>query len=143
MEKRPCTNVCGVLVSFHEVMKLQSFFWKWHHTHEYTTHFTTGFLCIFLLILWRRNLHQSLMVFLTIFHKFMKLQNFKWWNYVLPYLTSSTQMNIHNMLTMAYMLILRIKLWPNSWSIAFCIMMKKDRFKEKLLLCPHVLFNRV
>ena len=26
MEKRPCTNVCGVLVSFHEVMKLKAFF---------------------------------------------------------------------------------------------------------------------
>ena len=25
MEKEPCTNFCGVLVSFHEVMKLRSF----------------------------------------------------------------------------------------------------------------------
>ena len=25
LEKEPCTKLCGVLISFHEVMKLQSF----------------------------------------------------------------------------------------------------------------------
>ena len=77
------------------------------------------------------------------FSQIYEVTKFQMMKLCLAVLTSSTQMNIHNMLTMAYMLILRIKLWPNSWSIAFCIMMKKDRFKEKLLLCPHVLFNRV
>ena len=56
-EKGPHTNICNVLASFHEVMKLQRFFWKWHHTHEYTTRFFTGFLCIFLLILCIKILH--------------------------------------------------------------------------------------
>ena len=55
----------------------KAFLWKRQHNQEYTTHFTIGFLCIFLLILWRKNFHQSLMVFLTIFHKFMKLRNFE------------------------------------------------------------------
>ena len=57
MEKGPHTNICNVLASFHEVMKLQRFFWKWHYTHEYTKRFFTGFLCILLLILCRKILH--------------------------------------------------------------------------------------
>ena len=40
-------------------------------------------------------------------------------------MTSSTQMNIHNMLTLAYILILRTKSWLNSWPISFCFMMKR------------------
>ena len=51
-------------------------FWiwcKWRHTREYTKHFTAGFLCIFLLILWRNNIYKSFKEFLTIFHELNKL----------------------------------------------------------------------
>ena len=124
MEKGPRTNVCNVLASFHKVMKLQSFFWKWHRTCEYTTHFFTGFLCIFLLISCRKSLYgeKPLWCFWPFFTKLWSYEILndktvsrrKWryprkWTYI----------------TLASMLILRTKLWLNSWSISFCFMMKR------------------
>ena len=41
------------------------------------THFAPGFLCIFLLTLWRKKLQQSFLVFLTFFPGVMKLQSFE------------------------------------------------------------------
>ena len=40
-------------------------------------HFAPGFLCIFLLTLWRKKLQQSFLVFLTFFPGVMKLQSFE------------------------------------------------------------------
>ena len=40
-------------------------------------HFTPGFLCIFLLTLWRKKLQQSFLVFLIFFPGVMKLQSFE------------------------------------------------------------------
>ena len=61
-------------------------------------------LFIYFLILWRRNFLQSFMVFLTIFQEIIKLGSFGWFNYTLTLVTSSTRMNIPNMLILAYML---------------------------------------
>ena len=55
-------------------------FWirrKWRHPWEYRKHYIFGFLCIFLLILWRKNLLQTSMVFLTIFDELVNLQSFE------------------------------------------------------------------
>ena len=49
---------------------------------EYTKHRTPGFLCIFLLILWRKRLQQSFMAFLSISDELMKFQSFEWSNCV-------------------------------------------------------------
>ena len=40
-------------------------------------HFAPGFLCIFLLTLWRKKLQQSFLVFLIFFPGVMKLQSFE------------------------------------------------------------------
>ena len=53
MEKEPCTKFCGVLISSHKVMKLQSFKSGVNDrdTSEWIKHFVPGFICISLLIL--------------------------------------------------------------------------------------------
>ena len=71
MEKEPCTKFCGVLISFHEVDV------SGVYTSEWTKYFIPGFLCISSLILWRKNLLQSLMLLLTIFAEHMKLESFE------------------------------------------------------------------
>ena len=56
-------------------------FWiqrEWRHIGEWKKkHFTRGFLCIFLLTLWRKKLQQSFIVFLIFFTRVMKLQSFE------------------------------------------------------------------
>ena len=80
MGKEPYTKFCGVLIRFQEVVKLQSFkFSEMTLYHECTKHFIHGFLCIFLLDLWRKNL-QRFMMFLSIFHELMNLRSFEWLN---------------------------------------------------------------
>ena len=64
--------------------------------------YTPGFLCIFLLILWRKSC-QRFMVFWAIFHKIMKLQLFEWLNFVLTKVISSLQINVHNILIVVHM----------------------------------------
>ena len=71
MEKEPCAKFCGVLISFHEVDVSDV------NTSEWTKYFIPGFLCISSLILWRKNLLQSLMLLLTIFAEHMKLGSFE------------------------------------------------------------------
>ena len=80
-EKNLSTKLCDVLISSHKVTK----FWiwrEWHHTREHTKHFMTTYPCIFLLILWKRNLLHTFMVILTIIHELMKLKSFEWLNCV-------------------------------------------------------------
>ena len=75
IEKEPCINFCGVLISPCKVIK----FWirrEWRHTSECIKYFIPGLLCIFLLILWKKNLLHSFMVVLTVSHKLMKSQSF-------------------------------------------------------------------
>ena len=128
---RKCLRYFGQFSLSFEVAKL----WirrKWRHTHEYTKHFTAGFLYIFLLILWRKNLYKKFTEFLTIFHELMKLQDFEWLTCVPTKVMSSTQMNIHNMLIITYMLTFGIfgqYLW---------FVMKKVHFKQELLPWPQV-----
>ena len=69
MDKAPRTKFCVVLISSHEVTK----FWirhEWRHTHECTKYFIPGFLCIFLLILWKKKLLQF----------YARFDHF-WWTY--------------------------------------------------------------
>ena len=76
MEKEPGTKICGVLISFHEVMNLQSF--ELDVVTSYSRIYETfGFLSIFLLILYRENLLQSFLVLLTFFDGPMKLRRFE------------------------------------------------------------------
>ena len=89
-------------------------------------------LYIFLLILWRKNLYKNFTEFLTIFHELTKLQNFEWLTCVPTKVMSSTQMNIHNMLIITYMLTFGIfgqYLW---------FVMKKVHFKQELFPWPQV-----
>ena len=50
---------------------------KWRHTHEQGKHFTPAFLCISWLILWRKNLMEYFMVFLTIYHEMLRYKSLK------------------------------------------------------------------
>ena len=72
-EKEPFTKFEGVLISFHEVIKLQSFEFRVGNVipenDQKTSHLT--FLYIFFLILCRENLLQSVTIFFTIFHELM------------------------------------------------------------------------
>ena len=73
----------------------------WRHTRESFHHWFS--LHILLLILWRSNLPQSFMVFLAIFHELWKFQDSEPLNCVATLLTSTTRMNIHNMLIVVSM----------------------------------------
>ena len=42
MEKEPCTKFCGVLISSHEVMKLQVY--HWFHLHIFVIFMKKNFL---------------------------------------------------------------------------------------------------
>ena len=136
MEKLPCTYLLlnfGQFSRSYEVTK----FWIWHkwcHTLKHTKHFTPGFLWIFLLIWW---IEPS--KFYGVFDHFSRtyeVTNFEWLNCVPMSVMSSTWMNIGNMLIMACMLTFGI-----SSQYLFCLMMRKDKFKQKLLLGPQVLFK--
>ena len=75
-------NLCKVFrrfVQFSQSYKVTSFSIrrKWHHTHEQGKNFTAAFICIFWLILWRKNLIECFMVFLTIFHEMMRYKSLK------------------------------------------------------------------
>ena len=50
---------------------------KRRRTREYIKHFTPGFLFIFLLILWKKNLLQTFIMFLPIFHKLVEILSFQ------------------------------------------------------------------
>ena len=62
MEKEPCTKFCSVLISSHEVMKLESFESDMSgiiHT-NIQKNFILGFLCIFFLVLWEKSIYTVL-----------------------------------------------------------------------------------
>ena len=58
--------------------------------------------CIFLLILWKKNLLRNVMTFLIIFSQSYEVPKFWMIRLVLQVITSSSQMNIHNILIVAY-----------------------------------------
>ena len=68
MEKEPCAKFCGVLLSFREVIKLQSFESGESDVIPACIQNISFlfFFCIFLLMLWKKN-------FLHISHELMKL----------------------------------------------------------------------
>ena len=78
MEEEFCTKFYGVLISFHEVIKLQSF--EFGVTDVIPANvkkmFTPGFLCIFLLLA-KENVLWS---FWWFFRKIIKLRRFEWLN---------------------------------------------------------------
>ena len=78
MEEEFCTKFYGVLISFHEVIKLQSF--EFGVTDAIPANvkkmFTPGFLCIFLLLA-KENVLWS---FWWFFRKIIKLRRFEWLN---------------------------------------------------------------
>ena len=78
MEKDPCKKFCGVLISSHKVMKLQSFESGLNDVipQMYKT-FHPWFSFHIFLILWRKNVLHSSMVILTISYQLMKLQSFE------------------------------------------------------------------
>ena len=106
-------------------------FWircEWRHTHEYTKHFIPGFLCIFSLNLWKKNIYTPF---------FNKMRSFVWLNCVSTKLTSYTWMN------MEYA---NCSLHVNFWKVClmpFRSMMIKDHFKQTSLSWPQIPFKKI
>ena len=71
MEKEPCL----VLVTFYEVIKLQSF--EFSVGDAIPANVQNISPLIFSLVLWRKNYLQRFTVFLTIFHELLKLISFE------------------------------------------------------------------
>ena len=65
MEKEPCTKFCGVLISSHEVMKLQSF--EFGASDVITVNLQNISALVFFApvvkILWKKKLHSFMVVF--------------------------------------------------------------------------------
>ena len=96
------------MISFREVMKLQRFEFDVSDvipTNAQKISPLVFFACKFY---GKKNILQSFMVYFIIFHEPMNLQSFKWLNCVSIKVTSSTQMNINNMLIVACMYPLKI-----------------------------------
>ena len=70
MDKELRTKCSGVLIRFHEVIKLQSFEISVSDVIlvNVTNISPLVFFAFFLLVLWRKSLLESVIVFLTIFH---------------------------------------------------------------------------
>ena len=97
MEKQLYTKFGGVLISFTEVMNLQSFDFDASdfiptNSQWSSFHITVNFM--------ENELSTK---FYGVFHHFLKLQSFEWLNFVSKLVTSSTRMNVRNMLIVAYM----------------------------------------
>ena len=78
MEKEPCTKFCGVLISSHEVMKLQSFESTVSDAISANVQYilplvSFTYICYF----YEKNFFTQFMVFLTISHELMKLLSFE------------------------------------------------------------------
>ena len=105
-KREPCTKFCGILISFHEVIKLL----KWDHTRECMKYFTSPlFFYMFLLILLERTF--------WCFDHFWRTYRVK--------VTSSKQVNINNML----IVVSKQTFWEFSL-MPFCFMMKSIIFSE-------------
>ena len=70
-----------VLISSHEVFKLQSLYPPWVRSYS-RMYSLLVFLFVFLFISWKMNVFHSFMVVLTISHELMKLSCFEWLNWV-------------------------------------------------------------
>ena len=96
MEEKTCAKFGGVLITFHEVVKLQSFEFGVSDVIPANVQNISPlvvFLCVFLLVLWRKNIVQSFMVLLILLREIMKSRRFDWFNCVSTQVTSSTYAN--------------------------------------------------
>ena len=125
-ENAPFKNFCGVLISFNEVLKLQSFEFDASDIKP-----ANALIVSFYIINFRENNEVSTKFHGVFCHGVIKWESFGWFNYVSTLVTSSTQMNLLNMLILAFMLRFGNFGWWN-----FFFMMKNDHFKQKLLLSP-------
>ena len=78
MEKEPCTKFCGVLISSHEVIKLQSFESTVSDAISANVQYilplvSFTYICYF----YEKIFFTQFMVFLTISHELMKLLSFE------------------------------------------------------------------
>ena len=78
MEKEPCTKFCGVLISSHEVIKLQSFESTVSDAISANVQYilplvSFTYICYF----YEKSFFTQFMVFLTISHELMKLLSFE------------------------------------------------------------------
>ena len=102
-----------------------------------TKYFITGFHCIILLVLWRKNVLKSFMVFFDHFPWTYEVKKF-WMVKLCLQVNNGIHANKH----MKYA---NCDLLVNFWEFlltSLCFMMKKDHFKQKLLLLPQVPFKR-
>ena len=99
MENAPCKNFCGVLISFNEVLKLQSFEFDASDIKP-----ANALIVSFYIINFRENNEVSTKFHGVFCHGVIKWESFGWFNYVSTLVTSSTQMNLLNMLILAFML---------------------------------------
>ena len=112
-------------------------FWtwrEWRHTLECIKYFIPGFFCIFLLILWKKNVLHSFMVVLTISHELFT--NFWMIKFCLD-VSDVIHANEHTEFANS-------GLHTNFWKLGltpFCFVIRKDCFKQKLLLWLHVPSN--
>ena len=126
-EKEPSRKFFGVMIIFHEVMKLQSFEFgvSGSSPRMYAALQPCSF-CIFWLILGRSNLLQSFVAFLIIFHKVNIYYKFhlssysQSWSFISTQWTSSLRINIHYGVNVNF---------SNFWLMSFCFMIKKNHFK--------------
>ena len=78
MEKEPCTKFCGVLISSHKVMKLQSFESTVSDAISANVQYilplvSFTYICYF----YEKKFFTQFMVFLTISHELLKLLSFE------------------------------------------------------------------
>ena len=96
MEEKTCAKFGGVLITFHEVVKLQGFEFGVSDVilaNVQNISPLVVFLCVFLLVLWRKNIVQSFMVLLILLREIMKSRRFDWFNCVSTQVTSFTYAN--------------------------------------------------
>ena len=80
MEKEPCTKFCGVLISFHKVMKLRRFEFDVNDIIPVDVQ-NIPLLVFFAHFSWfYGKIKFYSLEFLIIFHEFMKPQDFEWLN---------------------------------------------------------------
>ena len=81
MEKARCTKYCDVLISFQEVVNLQSFQSgvsdvKLANVQNISSLVIFFILSMFFLTLWKKNLLHNFIVFLTVSHELKRLRSF-------------------------------------------------------------------
>ena len=130
MEKDPCTKFCGVLIRFHEVIKLQSFEFSVSDVYPWMYKIFHLWFCLhFLSVLWRK---KPPIKFYGVFDHFSRAYEVaKFWMIKL-YVNVSDVIHANDHTKYA-----NCGLPVNFWtflSTSFCFIIKKDNFKQNLLL---------